>query len=135
MTITRRILVLVFFLISGIALTVSQASTPNPPAHAGGTDNWASVATLTGTQLQIVGPVALTIRNGTNINGSIGNPNNPLWLTLNVSNGGVTLNGGSQMFGKVNAPSGSVTVNSRLTGNVICDRLTINGGGVVTSST
>ena len=85
-----------------------------------------------GTQLQIVGPVTLTLRNGTNINGSIGNAANPLWLTVNISNGGVTLNGGSQMFGKVNAPAGSVTVNSRLTGNVICDRLTINGGGVVT---
>ncbi|MBI4752154.1 MAG: hypothetical protein HY774_27010 [Acidobacteria bacterium] len=85
-----------------------------------------------GTQLQIVGPVTLTLRNGTNINGSIGNAANPQWLTLNISNGGVTLNGGSQMFGKVNAPAGSVTVNSRLTGNVICDRLTVNGGGVVT---
>ncbi|MBI4747446.1 MAG: hypothetical protein HY774_03115 [Acidobacteria bacterium] len=85
-----------------------------------------------GTQLQIVGPVTLTLRNGTNINGSIGNAANPQWLTLNVSNGGITLNGGSQMFGKVNAPAGSVTVNSRLTGNVICDRLTVNGGGVVT---
>ncbi|MBI4749276.1 MAG: hypothetical protein HY774_12355, partial [Acidobacteria bacterium] len=85
-----------------------------------------------GTQLQIVGPVTLTLRNGTNINGTIGNAANPQWLTLNVSNGGVTLNGGSQMFGKVNAPAGSVTVNSRLTGNVICDRLTVNGGGVVT---
>ena len=115
MTMTRRILFLAFFLIAGIALTGSQASfavrtgTHPSPADAGGTD-------------------ALAIsRRAPSINdrleSSLGKAANPLWLTLHVSTEGVPLNDGSQMFGKVNAPAGSATPNSRLT---------VNGGRIVT---
>ena len=116
------------FTVNGSSVLIFGVATTTEPASY----NLQGLTLNGGTQLQIVGPVTLTLRNGTNINGTIGNAANPQWLTLNVSTGGVTLNGGSQMFGKANAPSGSVTVNSRLTGNVICDRLTVNGGGVVT---
>ncbi len=115
MTMTRRILFLAFFLIAGIALTGSQASfavrtgTHPSPADAGGID-------------------ALAIsRRAPSINdrleSSLGKAANPLWLTLHVSTEGVPLNDGSQMFGKVNAPAGSATLNSRLT---------VNGGRIVT---
>ncbi len=90
--------------------------------------------TLNGqSQLQIVGPVTLTLATGVTLNGSMGNAGNPLWLILKMATGGVTVNGGSSLHGVVIAPTGSIIINgnSVLKGSVFCDRLTINGGGVL----
>ncbi len=83
--------------------------------------------------LEIVGPVTLTVGTAVTLNGSMGSTGNPLWLTVKVATGGFTLNGGSTINGVVIAPAGTVIINgnSLLKGTVFCDRLTINGNGVL----
>ncbi len=87
-------------------------------------------------QVQIVGPVVLTVNVGMNLNGPMGASANPLWLRLNVASGGLTLNSGSSLYGIVQAPAGTVSINGNtlLQGAVTGDRLTINSGGVLKGS-
>jgi hypothetical protein len=90
--------------------------------------------TLNGSsRLQVVGPVVLTVTNAVSLSGATGAESHPLWLALRVASGGVTLNGGGAFYGSVNAPSRAITINGNatLTGNVVCDRLAINGGGLL----
>ena len=85
--------------------------------------------TLNGqSQFQVVGPVIVNVRYGFTANGSVGSSAHPGFLTLNISSGDFTLNGGCTVYGTVNAPGGTVTVNgnSQLIGGVACDRLTVN---------
>jgi hypothetical protein len=95
--------------------------------------NFNSLLLNGGSQLQIVGPVVLTSATAVTLNATMGSASNPLWLSLQVATGGLTLNGGSALYGLVTAPSGSVTINgnSSLIGNLICDRLTVNGNGLL----
>ncbi len=111
---------------SGFALGVAGASQPAVYNMAALTINGAS-------ELRVVGPVVLTLGSGLNVNGAVGSTGNPLWLTLKVASGGVTLNGGSSLRGVVFAPSGTVTINgsSGLVGTAFCDRLIVNSGGVL----
>jgi rhamnogalacturonan endolyase len=86
-------------------------------------------------QLQIVGPVTLTLAGGLNVNnGTVGASAHPEWLVLQIASGGLTLNGNSTLHGGVTAPNGTVIINgsSTLHGTVTADRLTINGNGVLT---
>jgi len=90
--------------------------------------------TLNGqSQVQVIGPVIVTVANGFTANGTLGSSAQPSRLTLNLHSGSFTLNGGCAVYGTVNAPNGTVTLNgnSQLIGRVACDRLTINGGGVL----
>ena len=90
--------------------------------------------TLNGnSRLDVVGPVIVTLANGMSANGSMGTSANPVWLTLNVASGGLTLNGNVSVHGHVVAPSGTVIINggSQLVGGLIADRLTINGNGLL----
>jgi YD repeat-containing protein len=84
-------------------------------------------------RLQIAGAVILTIASQVSLNGAVGSSNDPLLLTLKISTGGLTLNGGASLYGIVQAPNGTVTINgnSLLQGSVACDRLTINGNGTL----
>lgn len=79
--------------------------------------------------VDIVGPVSLTLANGTSLNGTLGSDGNPQWLTLRIAQGGLTLNGNAAVYGIVMAPNGSVSINGALHGRVSADRLTINGNG------
>jgi len=85
------------------------------------------------TQLQIVGPVIVTVASGFTANGLLGSTAQSAWLTLNLYSGGFTLNGGCAVYGYVNAPTGTVIINgnSQLVGGVTSDRLTVNGSGVL----
>lgn len=84
--------------------------------------------------IEIVGKVVINIKNSTNINGTtIGNPSHPEWLQMNFWSGGTTLNSGT-VYGAINAPSGGVTVNSKLIGSISAKSLNINGSGSVTVS-
>ena len=88
--------------------------------------------TLNGTsRLDVVGPVVLVLANGGAVNGDMGNEDAPELLLLRVATGGLTLNGGADFYGLVDAPAGTVVVNGNatLTGIVISDRLTVNGNG------
>jgi len=55
------------------------------------------------------------------------------WLKLQMTTGGLTLNTGSLLNAMVNAPASTVIINasSSLIGTLTCDRLTINGGGLL----
>lgn len=82
-------------------------------------------------QVQVVGPVVLTVASQVIMNGQVGSTPNPLWLVMRVASGGVTLNSGVTLNGVVIAPSGTIIINgnSALRGTAFCDRLTINSGG------
>jgi autotransporter-associated beta strand protein len=83
--------------------------------------------------LEVVGPVVITLANGTVINARVGTGAHPEWLTLQVRSGGVTLNTGATLNGHVIAPSGTVTINSGATvhGSIAAEGLTINSGGLL----
>ncbi|HWA24514.1 MAG TPA: Ig-like domain-containing protein, partial [Lacunisphaera sp.] len=83
--------------------------------------------------LEIVGPVVLTLANGTSFNASLGNVAHPEWLEVRVASGGITLNGNVACYGSIIAPAGTVIVNgsTQLAGHVVADRFTINGNGAL----
>lgn len=83
--------------------------------------------------LQVVGPVALTIALDLTLNNSAVVTTNPLWLSVNIASGGLTLNSASRFYGIVRAPSGIVTLNanSLLHGAVFSDRLTLNSNSIL----
>ena len=84
-------------------------------------------------QIQIVGPVVITLENGVTLNGNVGTSLHPEWLTLQSATGGVTLNGNVAVYGTVVAPNGTVIINGNSTvqGSLVADRLTINGNGLL----
>jgi rhamnogalacturonan endolyase len=86
-----------------------------------------------GSTFEIVGPVVVTLANGTTLNSRVGNAQHPEWLSLEVKTGGVTLNTGATLDGEVIAPAGTVTINrgATLRGSVAADGLTINSGGML----
>lgn len=83
--------------------------------------------------LQVAGPVILNLAGAVTLNGQAGVVTNPLWLILNIANGGVTLNGGSTLYGIVYAPGGAVSLagHTLLSGAVFADSLTVSGGSLV----
>jgi len=90
--------------------------------------------TLNGnTTLRVIGPAILTVANSVTVNGAMGAAGNPLWLTLKLPTGGLTLNGNVSLYGCVQAPNGTVILNgnSQLVGGLACDRLTINGNSLL----
>jgi len=92
--------------------------------------NLQSLTLNSNSQLQIVGPVIITLPSGVIFNSIAGDANNPEWLELRIASGGLTVNSSGLFFGNVIAPSGTVTINNRLEGNITADRLVINANGV-----
>jgi fibro-slime domain-containing protein/RHS repeat-associated protein len=86
-------------------------------------------------ELRVVGPVKLTVKNNVSISGStIGAANNPRNMTLQVAvTGAVSVSGNGVFYGVVRAPQGAVSLsgNGRIRGTVSCDRLNISGNGVL----
>lgn len=84
-------------------------------------------------KLQVLGPIVLTVAKGFTANGILGTTNQSTWLQLQLSGGGLTLNGGSFVHASVSAPAGTVIINgnSCLIGTVKSDRLIINGNGCI----
>ncbi len=112
---------------SGLTLGVAGASTPSVYHFQNLTLNGNST-------FKVVGPVIVIVKNGINVNASMGSSANPAWLDLRVSNGGVTLNGNVNVDGYVTAPSGTVTINgnSELRGGLAADKLVLNGNSKLT---
>ena len=79
-------------------------------------------------QLQIVGPVILTLANGTTLNCDVGSAANPEWLTLRIASGGLSSNRNIVIHANVVAPGGTIALTgaATLNGTVKCDHLTIN---------
>jgi RHS repeat-associated protein len=111
---------------SGFVFGVAGSSTPS-------VYNLRSLTLNGTTQIQVVGPVVLTLALGSSLNGIIGTPSSALWLTFKVASGNLTLNSGSLLYGTVITPSSTVIINgnSTLTGSLQCDRLTVNSGGLL----
>jgi len=87
--------------------------------------------------LRIAGPVIIRLANGFSANGSIGNAAHPDWLTIEFSNGGLSVNSNIPVHGDVVAPSGTVTINggATLTGAVVSERLILNSTGLLDQPT
>jgi rhamnogalacturonan endolyase len=83
-------------------------------------------------RIEVAGPVIVVVGASVSVNGGeIGNADHPAWLTFNINAGGLTLNGGANVYGYVSAPRGAVMVNGncQIVGGLASDRLTINSGG------
>ena len=90
--------------------------------------------TLNGqTRMDVVGPVTITVAYGFSANGLLGTETDPDWLNLRVHTGSFNLNGGCSIYGYLTAPQSTVVINgqSLLEGGLICDRLIVNGGGIL----
>jgi len=111
---------------SGLTLGVAGATTP-------AVYSFQSLTLNGNSSVQVVGPVIITLANGTALNSSVGSVDHPDWLVINLAGGGLTLNGNVRCDGYVVAPNGAITINgnSTLNGGVICDQLTINGNGLL----
>ena len=107
---------------SGFTLGVANATEP-------AVYNLQGLVLNGGSTLRVLGPVILNLAGGPTVNGTVGAPSRPDWLSLNIVSGGLTLNGNATVNGFVVAPAGSVILNGTLNGGVVSDRLTINGGG------
>jgi RHS repeat-associated protein len=81
--------------------------------------------------VNVVGPVVVNVANGFSVNGIFNTSKIPGWLRLNIASGGVNLNSGSELYAVLHAPNGSVNVNSKLVGQLECDSLTVNQGGLL----
>ena len=91
-----------------------------------------SLTLNSGAQLQLLGRVIVVVGSGFSINGGVvGNSANTAWLTLNIFNGGLTINQGAVVYGYVTAPAGIVTINGncQLIGGLASDGLLIGSGG------
>lgn len=84
-------------------------------------------------QVQLVGPVILTVANGATVQAEVGSAAHPEWLTLRVAAGGVLVSGTHTFRGAVVAPNGTVTLGGTVTliGTVAADRLVIGGSAVL----
>lgn len=83
--------------------------------------------------ITVVGPVVINVSTGFAVNGSVGSSQYPSWLTLDVYSGALAFDGGSVLYGTVNAPNSSVTIHggAQVVGGLDSDRLTIEGSGLV----
>ena len=87
-----------------------------------------------GSELRTVGPVKLTVKgNVTMVGSSVGSPEDPQRLVLLVAQGTVSVGGNAVLYAIVRNPQGLVTIpgNGRIRGTVTCDRLFIDGNGVL----
>jgi RHS repeat-associated protein len=87
-----------------------------------------------GSELRVVGPIKLTVKgNVTMVGSSLGAPEDPERLLLQVAQGTVSVGGNAVLYAIVRNPQGLVTIpgTGRIRGTVTCDRLLIDGNGVL----
>ncbi|MDD2763154.1 MAG: Ig-like domain-containing protein [Opitutaceae bacterium] len=113
---------------SGFILGVAGATTPS-------LYNFQNLTFNSGSSLQVVGPVIVTVDGGFSINANsgLGAAANPEWLDLRVAGGGLTVNSHSTVYAHLVASAGSVTLNggSQFVGTLVSDRLIINGNSLL----
>jgi len=88
-----------------------------------------------GSRLEIVGPVILTLKNGTSISRDVTTTAHPYqWLVLRIASGGLAINGGLRLPAIVQAPAGTVSLygTSSIAGEVHADRLSVESNAVIT---
>ncbi|WP_414662095.1 immunoglobulin domain-containing protein [Horticoccus sp. 23ND18S-11] len=113
----------------GLILGVAGATTPS-------VYRIASLVLNGNSRLILAGPVKLILASSVTFNESVENPGTPQWLALDLASGGLTLNGNATLRAIVKVPNGTVTLNgsSSLVGEVVSDRLVINGDSQLTAS-
>jgi hypothetical protein len=87
-----------------------------------------------GSRLEIVGPVILTLNNGTSISRDVTTTAHPYnWLVLRIASGGLAINGDLALPAIVHAPAGTVVLNgtSSVVGEIHADELTIGSNAVL----
>ena len=88
--------------------------------------------------VKLAGPVVLVVATNATLNdgSQAGAAAHPEWLSVELPNGGVTLNGSVAVYGHVLAPNGTVTLNgdASLRGSVASDRLTLNGAATLATA-
>ena len=114
------------FNVNGGALVLGTPNDTSPDVY-----NFQNLNFNGQSQLKVVGPVVVAVRNGMNVNGILGSSQNQAWLRLNISNGGLSLNSGATIYGAVRTPGGSANINGTVWGSVQADRLTVNRGGAI----
>jgi Beta-1,4-xylanase len=111
---------------SGSTLSLGVANTPV-------VYNLQSLALNVGSTLNVVGPVTLNLAGDAYISGTAGAASSPFWLTLNVANGNVTVASQVSVYGVVNNPGKTVTLNrgAQLRGQIFANNLTVSPGATV----
>ena len=113
----------------GSSFVLGTAGATTPAVY-----SFQSLALNSGAQIQIAGPVIVILENSFTINGGVvGASDHPAWLTLDIHNGGLTLNSDANLFGYVSAPTGQITLNGNalLEGDIAADRLTLNSKAIL----
>ena len=114
---------------SHTALVLGVPNSTEPAAY-----NLEALSLSGGSELRLAGPVVLTVKGGVTLTGStVGAADSPRRMLLRVAGPSVSLGGGSVLYGVVRIPGGAVSITggSRLRGTVTCDRLDVNGNGVL----
>lgn len=93
--------------------------------------NLQSFITGAGASVRVAGPVLLVISDGAQLDGRLGEPCHPEWLSFSVASGDVSV--GSIVHGYVLAPNSTVTVarGARLIGQVSSNRLVVQPNAIL----
>lgn len=111
---------------NGSGFILGEAGATSPTCY-----HFQSLTLNSGSQVQIVGPVSITLATGGSFNALIGAAAHPEWLTLSVASGGATINSNAVFNGSIVAPTGTVTIYGTVNGTVASDRLTISSNGLL----
>ncbi|HEY4425929.1 MAG TPA: fibro-slime domain-containing protein, partial [Pyrinomonadaceae bacterium] len=118
------------FLASGhTALVLGVANATEPAIY-----NLEELTLSAGSELRLAGPVILNVKTKVSLSGSsVGAAEDPKRLSLRIATEGLSLSGGAVLYGVVRTPEGLVSIigKARLRGTVSCDRLRVNGNGVL----
>lgn len=111
---------------SGFTLGVAGATTPS-------VYNFQSLTLNSNSSFTVIGRVTVTLNSGIAIDASMGTADHPGWLKLRFAGGDVTLYGKSVVYAQLDVPNGMLTLtgSSQLVGNVVADRLIINGNALL----
>lgn len=111
---------------SSLVLGVAGASTPS-------LYNFQNLTLNSNSPLQVVGPVIITLNGAISNNSPMGSAAHPEWLKLRIAGGGLSLNSNGSFYGYIEAPSGTLTLNSNalVVGGVVSDRLIVNSNGLL----
>lgn len=97
--------------------------------------NFEEIVLSASSELRLQGPVEITLATRLSLasGSTMGTKDQPQQLTLRVAGASVEMDGSSLLYGVVRAPSALVSVKGKslLQGLVFCDRILIEGGGVV----
>jgi len=111
---------------NGSGFTLGEVGAAAPTVY-----NFQGLTLNSGAQVQVVGPVVITVASGATFNAVVGAADHPEWLTLKIASGGVTINSNATFNGAILAPSGTVTLYGTIKGTIASDRLIVSGNALL----